>query len=291
MDKPSLRAFLEVAECGSFSLAADKLGLTQPAVSKRIAALEHHLDTSLFDRIGRQVTLTEAGRALMPRAEGIIQSIADAELSVKDLSGLVSGRLSLATSHHIGLHKLPRVLRRFTQRYPAVVLDLDFLDSERAYDLMLRGKIELSVVTLDPVMDPAFSAAVVWPDPLHLAFAPEHPLAESDAIELASLSEYPAILPGLNTYTGQIVSNLFRERDLDLNISMSTNYLETIKMMVSIGLGWSILPAGMLDPPLCSIDLGEPGLHRDLGYVFLRKRSLSNAARAFIEELVKEPSG
>lgn len=288
MDRQSLRAFLEVAESGSFSLAAEKLNITQPAVSKRVAALEHHLDTPLFDRVGRQITLTEAGRALLPQAEGIIRSILEAELSVRDLSGSVSGKLALATSHHIGLHKLPAVLRRFTRKYPDVVLDIDFLDSERAYDLMMRGKIELSVVTLNPNMDPIFCAKSIWPDPLHLALSIDHPLNISTAFSLPELSNYPAILPGLNTYTGQIVSNLFEQHGLNLNISMSTNYLETIKMMVSIGLGWSILPAGMLTAPIQSISLGEPALLRDLGYVYLRKRSLSNAATAFINELRAE---
>ncbi len=288
MDRQSLSAFLEVAECGSFSIAAEKLGLTQPAVSKRVAGLEHHLDTPLFDRIGRQVTLTEAGFALLPRAEGIMQSMIEAEHSVRDLSGSVTGKLTLATSHHIGLHKLPSVLRRFSQKYPDVGLDIDFLDSERAYELMLRGKIELSVVTLDPNLDPVFYAETIWPDPLHLALAADHPLLELEDVALSILSKYPAILPGLNTYTGQIVSNLFNKHGLKLNVSMSTNYLETIKMMVSIGLGWSILPAGMLESPIRSIALGEPSLHRELGFVYLRKRSLSNAASAFIRELQME---
>jgi DNA-binding transcriptional LysR family regulator len=286
MDPQSLKAFLLVAETRSFSLAAERLHLTQPAVSKRVASLEKYLGNELFDRLGRKVSLTETGHALLPHAEAIFQSIQDAEIAVRDLSGTVTGSLSLATSHHIGLHKLPRVLKQFAQRYPAVSLDLEFMDSERAYDLMQRGKIELAVVTLDPNIDDSFEAVTIWPDPLHLAMSPDHPLANCSNISLQTLSEHPAILPGLNTYTGQIVKGLFDEEGLDLNVTMSTNYLETIKMMVSIGLGWSILPMGMLTPPIVSQSLGRKQLERQLGYVYHRKRSLSNAGNAFISELL-----
>ncbi len=150
METQNLRAFLMVAEQGSFSGAAEELHITQPAVSKRVATLETQLGTALFDRIGRQVSLTEAGRALLPHALAIWQSLGQAEQSIRDLSGVVAGRLRLGTSHHIGLHRLPPVLRRFSERYPQVKLDIDFMDSEEAYEEIMRGNVELAVVTLAP---------------------------------------------------------------------------------------------------------------------------------------------
>lgn len=286
MDTQNLKAFLLVAETGSFSTAAEKLHLTQPAVSKRVAALEAQLNAMLFDRIGKSVSLTEAGRALLPHAQAISRDIENAQRSISELSGVIAGKLSLATSHHIGLHRLPDVLRQFSNTYPQVELDIEFMDSEKAYELIMRGKVELAVVTLAPVIDSSFHAASIWPDPLHIAIADSHPLANHQTVELQQLSEYPAILPDLNTYTGRIVKGLFQQHQLNLNISMSTNYLETIKMMVAIGLGWSILPAAMLEEaPLLSIPLQEIQLERQLGYVYHRSRSLSNAARAFIKQL------
>lgn len=285
MDTQHLKAFLLVAETGSFSIAADKLHLTQPAVSKRIAALETQLDAMLFDRIGKSVSLTEAGLALLPHAQIISRDIENAKRTVSELSGVVAGKLSMATSHHIGLHRLPRVLRQFSQAYPQVQLDIEFMDSEKAYELIMKGKVELAVVTLAPVIDSSFHAASVWTDPLHIAIADNHPLAKHQTIELQQLSAYPAILPDLNTYTGRIVKKLFQDHGLTLNISMSTNYLETIKMMVTIGLGWSILPATMLEAPLRSIPLKEIQLERQLGHIYHRSRSLSNAAQAFITTL------
>ena len=141
METNNLNAFVLVAENGSFSAAAQKLHLTQPAVSKRVATLEEQLDTVLFDRIGRTVTLTEAGRALLPHARAVQQELAAAERSVRDLDGDVAGHLRLATSHHIGLHRLPPVLSYFNRQYPGVQIDIEFTDSEQAHEMIGRGEI------------------------------------------------------------------------------------------------------------------------------------------------------
>jgi DNA-binding transcriptional LysR family regulator len=285
MDTHNLHAFLMVAEHASFSAAAEQLHLTQPAVSKRVAALEQQLGTTLFDRIGRRVSLTEAGSALLPHARSIGQSLARAEQSVHDLAGGVGGRLKLGTSHHIGLHRLPSVLNRFSNAYPEVKLDIDFLDSEQAYEEIMRGSVELAVVTLAPETDSSMLAQPVWPDPLDFMAAEGHSLCDRDSVSLTELSEYPVILPGLNTYTGQIAKHLFDREGLKLEVTMSTNYLETIRMMASIGLGWTILPRSMLAAPLQAIPVPIETPQRVLGYIYHRGRSLSNAARAFIGEL------
>jgi DNA-binding transcriptional LysR family regulator len=283
MDTQNLKAFLLVAETGSFSLAAEKLHLTQPAVSKRVALLEEQLGTGLFDRIGRNISLTEAGHALLPHARTIQQDLAAAEQSVRDLAGAVAGRLRLATSHHIGLHRLPPVLSAFSKTYTEVQIDIDFMDSEQAYELIMQGKAELAVVTLAPVREPSVVTLPVWRDPLDFMVGSNHPLAAHPDLDLQALAEHPAILPGLNTYTGQIVARLFESHNLSLQVSMSTNYLETIRMMASVGLGWTVLPRSMRDDTLATLRAGDTRIERTLGIVYHRGRSLSRAARAFIE--------
>ena len=150
MDIDGLKAFMAVAELGSFSIAADRLHLTQPAVSKRIALLEHQMDTRLFDRIGRTVRLTESGQALTTRASQILQQVEDTERAIRNLSGDVSGQLSLATSHHVGLWRLPAVLRQYNGDHPEVTLDLHFMDSEIAHERIIHGELEMAIATLAP---------------------------------------------------------------------------------------------------------------------------------------------
>jgi DNA-binding transcriptional LysR family regulator len=286
MDIQNLQAFLLVAETGSFSAAAGHLHITQPAVSKRIALLEQELETRLFDRIGRAISLTEAGHALQPHAQRITGELQAAEQSVRDLSGEVSGHLRLATSHHIGLHRLPPVLHRFSRSVPQVHLEIDFMDSEQAYHAVLQGKVEIAVLTLAPTDEPNVIATAVWPDPLDFMLASDHPLAGRSACSLQMLASYPAILPGLNTYTGQIVKNLFDRNQLELDVTMATNYLETLRMLAAVGLGWTVLPRSMLESGLVALPVpAKARIERTLGYIYHRGRSLSRAARAFIAAL------
>ncbi|MGG2400010.1 LysR family transcriptional regulator [Pseudomonas sp. SH1-B] len=285
MDLANLNAFIAIAETGSFSEAGERLHLTQPAVSKRIAGLEQQLGVRLFDRLGREIGLTQAGRALLPRAYQILNVLDDTRRALTNLSGEVSGRLTLATSHHIGLHRLPPLLRAFTRAHPQVALDIQFLDSEVAYEEVLHGRAELAVITLAPETREPIRAVAVWDDPLDFVAAPEHPLARSHAVSLADVAQHPAVFPGGNTFTHHIVQRLFEAQGHTPNIAMSTNYLETIKMMVSIGLAWSVLPRTMLDDQVARLPLPGIQLTRQLGYILHTERTLSNAARAFMDLL------
>ena len=285
MDTQNLRAFLLVAESGSFSQAAKRLHLTQPAVSKRIAQLEAQLNVSLFDRIGRRISTTEAGEALLPHARAVHLELQAAQQSVRDLAGEVRGRLRLATSHHIGLHRLPPLLSFFSKAFPAVQLDIDFMDSEQAYELTLQGEVELAVVTLAPSPIANIVTRPIWLDPLDFMVQQGTQLTRKKALGLKELSQHPAILPGLNTYTGQIVKSLFEQRSLPIQIAITTNYLETIRMMASVGLGWTVLPRSMRDPSLATLPIRDARIERTLGAIHHEGRSLSRAAQAFIEAL------
>ena len=257
MDTQNLKAFLLVAESGSFSLAAQKLHLTQPAVSKRVAQLEERLNCELFDRIGRSINLTEAGQALLPHAKAVQQELQAAEQSILDLAGDVGGKLRLATSHHIGLHRLPPMLSYFSKAYGAVSIDIDFMDSEQAYELIMQNKVELAIVTLAPTSEASIITIPVWQDPLDFMVQREHKLVLQPRLDLKALSQHPAILPGLNTYTGQIVKSLFDAHGLQLQVSMATNYLETVRMMASVGLGWTVLPRSMQDGSLATLPVNN----------------------------------
>jgi len=285
MDTNTLSAFIAVAECRSFSQAAQQLFITQSAVSKRVALLESQLNQKLFDRIGRKVTLTEAGRELLPKAKTIVNAIKDAGRAMGNLSGIVKGPLSLAASHHISLHRLPPILRRFTKEYPEVRLNLRFDESEIAYNGVLHGDLELALITLSPQPDPAIHSKSIWVDHLKYVVAQDHPLAAQKNVSLDELTHYPAILPGATTFTQQIVAEQFQKKSLNLNVAISTNYLDTIRMMVSIGLGWSLLPETMIDESLTILETGSEPIKRHLGYIHHRDRTLSNAASKLVDML------
>ncbi len=284
MDIQGIQAFLAVSDSGSFSRAADALFLTQPAVSKRIQALEHALDTSLFDRIGKSVRLTEAGQALLPSCRRIIAEVEESKRIISNLRLTTSGVLSLATSHHIGLHRLPPVLREFSSRYPDVELKLTFMDSEQACQQIISGEIELAIITLPDRPDERLEMASVWHDPLCTTVSSRHALASADRVSLRHLLAHAAILPSPGTYTRRLIDAALG-LDEPVHTLLETHYLETIKAMVQAGLGWSMLPMSMLDDSLVALDIRRGRATRQLGTVVHCMRTQSNAANAMISLL------
>jgi DNA-binding transcriptional LysR family regulator len=204
--------------------------------------------------------------------------------AINDLSGDANGTLHLAISHHLGLHRLPPVLKAYARKYPGVHLNIEFMDSEKAYEQVLQGKSEVAVITLALEQHPNILSQKIWTDPLRFICAPDHALAKIDQPSLQDLAQYPVILPGINTYTGRIIQKLFETQNVPLKAPMSTNYLETISTMVEIGLGWSMLPETLIKN-LHVMPSKHSQVSRELGYIHHTKRSLSNAAMAFIKML------
>jgi len=280
-----INAFLAVAELGSFSLAAEQLHITQPAVSKRIRQLEISVNTALFDRISKRSILTPNGQAFKPHAERILQELKSYRFSLSRQQDSPSGSLSFATSHHIGLHRLPGTLRDFKIRYPQVDLDLHFMDSEDACVAIANNELELAIVTLPELADEKLDCEPIWIDQLMVVMAADHPLADRQEIDPLELLEHAAILPSLGTFTRKIINSLFAASKDQLKIILETNYLETIKVMVSANLGWSILPQSMVDASLSSHRLRGLDVQRPLGIVTRKNRTLSLSSTAMIDLL------
>jgi len=288
MDISALQAFIAVAESGSFSRAGERIFLTQPAVSKRIAALEQDIGARLFDRVGRKIHLTPAGEALLLRTRAVLSELEDIKRDITNLSGTIAGELSVATSHHIGLHRLPGPLKRFHETYTQVRLNLHFMDSEKACNAVARGELELAVVTLPPSADPPLRVEKIWDDPLDIVVSRSHPLAQAKRVQAAVLLDYPAILPGLGTYTREIILNSFGPLRDRIQVGMATNYLEVLKMLAAIGLGWSALPRTMIDEGLKVVQIEKREIRRELGIVTHERRTLSNAGQAMIRIIREE---
>lgn len=294
MDLADLKTFLKIAETGSFSAAAEHMHVTQPAISKRLVNLENALGATLIERLPRNARLTQAGELLKTRAEHILREIENTQAEIHNLSKTVTGQLSIATSHHIGLHRLPAQIRKYLKQFPQVDLDLHFLASEEAEKALLAGDVELALLTLPDLEHELLNYKLLWHDPLFFVVGRDHPLAVqpdrenqiSDPEIFSQLTQYRAFLPGTETMTFQVISSLFSARKLNLRPTIPTNYLETIKMMVSVGLGWGVLPETMLDNTLVKLPVNA-NLSRELGVVYDKRRKLSKAAIALLDQLSK----
>ncbi len=285
MDIQNIRAFLMVAKTGSFSRAAEKLFITQPAISKRISTLEFSLDCQLFDRLGKRVQLTQTGEALIPGYQRILSEMDEAQRIISTLRTQVSGHLKFGTSHHIGLHRLPPVLRQYTNQFPQVELDIQFMDSEQAGALILQGDIELALITLPDDIDKPLTTIPVWSDPMQCVVASDHLLAKQKNVSRKQLTEYGVLIQSHSTHTRDIIDRALK-LDADTKIIMESNYLETIKAMIQNGLGWGVLPESMIDSTLHRLTIQDVKMERHLGVLLHASRTLSSPANALLEVLI-----
>ncbi|NNC23059.1 LysR family transcriptional regulator [Salinisphaera sp. USBA-960] len=293
MQTESVQAFIAVCDLGSFQAAADALYLTQPAVSKRVSNLEDRLGHTLFDRVGRGATLTEAGRAYLPHARELVAVVADGNRALDSLGNRVAGPLTLALSHHVSLHRMPSVLRAYIKHYPDVHPEINFADSEAACECVVKGECELAVITLPTTPHPILIEKTVWDDPMQVFVSDEHALAGTPPATLADLAQHPAVLPPTASYTRAIIDRTLSAHDVALEARMESHYLETLRMLAGIGLGWTVLPSAMSHRDLIGLSFDGVEMTRRLGVVYHPRRRLSNAALALLALLgdVPKPPG
>ncbi|MPY07329.1 LysR family transcriptional regulator [Moraxella catarrhalis] len=286
MNTTNLATFVAVMQTGSISGAAEKLYITQPAVSKRIKNLEDEFGTVLFDTVGRSIIPTAAAYDLLPFVRRWLNDYEACKASLQHAKEVASGRLVIGTSHHIGLHHLAPVLKRFIQAYPAVQLEVRFVDSEEAHKAVLEGEISLAFLTLPPTFDRRLNYHTLWSDPLYFVTGTLSPLAQKSKVSLLQLAHHPAILPAANTFTSQITLAEFAKHNLRPYATMSTNPLESIRMLVSVGLGWSVLPETLINQDLIKIDMAENiELQRHLGLVTNPNLTRSASMQALLSML------
>ena len=282
MNLAAFEAFIKVMETGSISIAAEQLFITQPAVTKRIHSLEDYFGVKLFEAAGRGIQPTHTAHSLLPKVKIWLNELGEIHHTLSHEQTQVQGRLKIGTSHHIGLHHLAEPLKKFVQQFPQVTLDVHFVDSEQAHEQVLAGELELAFLTLPPVGDDRLNYVTIWNDPLVFVTAPFHTLAQQSQLKLEDLIAYPSLLPAAHTYTSQITLAEFEKKGLKPKISMSNNPLESIRMLVSIGLGWSVLPKTLLSPDLQQLDL-KLNMNRQLGMVWHPARIQSKAAQELIK--------
>src|SRR5690554_3881950 len=243
MDRTSIESFILTAELDSFSKAAEKLHITQPAISKRIANLEKQLGSELLLRSNKEVQLTSAGVVFLQHARKLIAAMNDCQIAIQNTQEHIAGNLKIGISHHIGLHRLPPYLKLFTDTFPKVHLQIQFITSEEASQLIHNDQLEIALITLPETPPAKMHMQSLWQDPLQIVVAGSHALAkkqQNNPLSLEEVSRHPAILPSFDSYTGQLIEQLFNEHELKVNHYIETNNLETISMMTSIGLGWTV---------------------------------------------------
>ncbi len=175
MTLDQLHAFVVVAETLNMTRAAERLHLTQPSVSAAIAALEQRHATRLFDRVGRRLELTEAGRLFLPEARAVLARTAEAGRLLDDLSSLARGSVRIAASQTLATYWLPRRMARFAIRFPQIALSLAVGNSTQTAALVMHGEADIGFVEAE-VEEDLLARSVIGGDQIGLYAATGHPL-------------------------------------------------------------------------------------------------------------------
>lgn len=292
-----LQVFYTVARLLSFTRAAETLHMTQPAVTFQVRQLEDHFNTRLFDRTHNRVALTEAGRKTYEYAERIFEFYAEMEDAVKEITGDVSGALTLGASTTIAEYMLPGLLRDFKQGYPDVNLRLKVSNSEGIVSMVENSMIDLGVVEA-PVTNKNLLVEVCQVDQLVVVIPPSHLIAEKESITMEDLLHYPFICREEGSGTREVIMEYITQMGLDrneLNVCMELGSPESIKGAVEAGMGISILSRTTLNKELAlgiltCVEL-DPPLERAFSFVRQRQKfrlrameELLNFARQYCQE-------
>jgi LysR family transcriptional regulator, hydrogen peroxide-inducible genes activator len=286
LDSTLLRAFLETADSGALSRAARQLGLSQPSLTAQVQRLERHLGTALFERHGRGVTLTDAGRALYPRAQRILDELRSTEEAVRREGVEGAATLAVGAIPTIAPYLLPVALQRLRGQHAATRVELREDYSAVLARLLHEGTLDVVIAALPYAFD-QLDTEVLGTDALVVAVPAVHPAARAGRITLAQLHDAPAVTLDPAHCLGEQVAGFCSSRQVSPRVVCRSAQLATVLELVGAGVGISIVPAMTAvrhnTPQCASVPLAEHALQREIVAVWRRGAVQSAPARAFVE--------
>jgi DNA-binding transcriptional LysR family regulator len=280
-----LDTFAAVVELGSFSAAAKRLNLTQPAVSFQIRQLERRLGLRLIERVGRRAAPTIAGRELLPHVRRIDDAVAAAIAAVGWHAREVAGRVRLGTGATACIYLLPPVLRDLRRRFPQLEVVVRTGNTPEMLQALEDNAVDVALVTL-PATGRAFASEPLVDDEIVAVFAPGS--EPSRPVTAAILAELPVVMyePGGNAR--RVIDEWFRSAGVTLKPVMELGNIEAMKPLIAAGLGCGLMPrlavAGDGASGLTVRSL-SPLLHRRIGLVLRRDKTPDRALREVVAAL------
>ena len=287
MELNQLETFVAVAAHGSFTRAAVAINLTQPAVTRQIAALEAELRTRLFDRLGRTVRLTSAGQTLHQYADRIVSLASEARHAVEEVGEGVAGRLAVGASSTLATYVLPGLLRQFRECHPRIEISVHTGISSRVLEMVTENEADLGLVTAE-VHSRLLTSLDLADYETRVVLPPNHPLAIRRSLRAVDLAGHPLILMESGTNLRTYVDRLLSAAGVAEQVTLELDNVEAIKRMIEAGLGISMLPEVAVRSEvdtgrLCALRLADmPQAHRQIRLVHRHDKYIGASMRSFI---------
>ena len=281
-----LRTFKTVADLSSFSLAAQRLKLSQPSISYQVKELEEALGLPLLDRLGKRVQLTEAGTLLYGYARRMLDVLDDATVALEEMRGIKRGTLRVGASTTVGIYLLPAALGAFKRLHPGLVISLEIGTRARVQEQVLGNELDLAVVG-PALKDPGLAIVPFLSDELVVIAPAGHPLAGRRGLTLEDLADQPFVMREAASGSRWSLEKAARKDGVKLQVAMELGSNGAIKHAVESGLGLAVLSRFACALEIASGRLVELHVHgfpirRDWHIVHLKHRRLPSSVSTFI---------
>lgn len=290
MDFGQVEAFVQVAANNSFSRAAAALQLTQPSITARIQALEREMGEELFERGGRGVRLSDAGRIFLPYAERILQLQQEARDAVEEVRNVQLGSLRVGSAITVSTYVLPKILHRFRQEYPGVDVVIRTGRSEQVLNMLLADEVQVAIIRT--FANPEIDITPLYDDEIVLVAYPGHPFGATGQTTIADAAREPLVLFDRGSSYYSMINDIFRKASVIPNVAMELDSLEATKRMVEEGLGIALVPLVTAEREIAAGTLVriqitdvEP-IRRPIGLALRTSRRRSRTVQAFVDMLV-----
>ncbi len=286
-----LRVYCDIIETRSFSKAAARNFISQPAVSQQVKAMEEHFQQRLIERSPQGIYPTEAGRIFYEAAREIVERYQALEQQMANLSQSVSGTIRVATVYTVGLHDLPPYIKKFIQTYPQARIHLEYSRTNKIYEAVRQNQVDIGIVAY-PQEGRQLGVIPLPSDELVVIVSPNHPLARAGKpVALQQLHRLPFIAFDPDIPTRKATDRVLNDHGVDVEIIHEFDNVETIKRSVEAELGVSIIPRRcaqweVRSGSLVALPIADMRIERPVGVIYKRGKNFSNTLQKFIAILM-----
>ncbi|SHN24023.1 LysR family transcriptional regulator [Gracilibacillus kekensis] len=289
MELKQLEYFIVLCQELHFTRAAEKLGIAQPSLSQQMALLEHEVGMPLFDRIGKKNILTDAGKTLLDHSYNVFHEISQARAAISELQGLERGTLKIGSLLTVVNYLLPPTVIGFHNAYPNVELSVQGLRTGDIHKGLLQNELDLGITFL-PIEHEDLVSIPIYEENLALAAPIDHPLAHKESVTLQILNDTPSILLPDTYFLRQVINEQCHSINFTPKPVLEMTTMESIILMVSKGVGVTILPKAYLDyidnNKIKTIPIQDPVITTQIGIAYRKNKHLCAASRVFMEQLI-----
>lgn len=286
----TLRAFIEVARVEHLGRASDTLQTDPSTVSRKVARLEQEIGVALFERVGRSIRLTQAGKRFVGRAERLLADIREAVADAQGAVSAESGEVRVGFLHTVGARWLPERLARFLRAHPGVRFSLEEGSTAEVATGVLAGDFDVGILGPPPSNTPELETVPLFRERVAVVVPLGHRLTGRTSVALTDLADEPLILPRSRSGMRKVIDDAFASQGLTTKVAYEGDDFSIVQGLVEAGLGITLMPMPLPAPSaqVTVIPLRDPPIARTMALVWDRRRTLPPAALLFSRDLVSD---